>query len=81
VPLGESFHARRLTIASSQVGTLPADRRARWTHRRRLHTVFDLLANPRLDGLLTSTGSLDELPATMKAFAAGGPGLCHRVDY
>jgi NADPH:quinone reductase-like Zn-dependent oxidoreductase len=53
VPLGGAFHARRLRIIGSQVGMVPADRRARWPHRRRLEKALQLLADPRLDALLT----------------------------
>ena len=81
VPLGESFHARRLRLVSSQVGQLPAGQRARWTHRRRLELALSLLVDARLDVLLTSSGSLEELPMQMTRFAAGAPGLCHFVEY
>ncbi|WP_035764296.1 zinc-binding alcohol dehydrogenase, partial [Arthrobacter sp. H20] len=36
VPLGADFHARRLSIRASQVGTIAAPRRARRTHQDRL---------------------------------------------
>ncbi len=36
VPLGEAFHARRLTIRSSQVGAVAPARRARRSHADRL---------------------------------------------
>jgi threonine dehydrogenase-like Zn-dependent dehydrogenase len=36
VPLGGAFHSRRLRIVGSQVGQVPAARRSRWSHRRRL---------------------------------------------
>src|ERR1700751_1378736 len=34
--LGSAFHSRRLTLRSSQVGTVPGSRRERWAGRRRL---------------------------------------------
>ena len=39
LPLGQAFHPGRLTLKSSQVGQLPAERRPRWDHRRRLALV------------------------------------------
>src|SRR5262249_32414224 len=36
LPLGEGFHSRRLVLKSSQVGSVAASHRARWTPRRRM---------------------------------------------
>ena len=36
LPLGQAFHARRLTIKSSQVGSVASSQRARWDFRRRM---------------------------------------------
>lgn len=52
VPLGADFHSRRLVLKSTQVGRIPAQRRNRWTFRRRLETALSLLADDRLDALL-----------------------------
>lgn len=82
VPLGEAFHARRLDLRSSQVGQLPAERRARWTHRRRLALALELLAEPCLDCLINGESRFEELPARMPQLAAsGGDVLCHRIVY
>jgi threonine dehydrogenase-like Zn-dependent dehydrogenase len=81
LPLGESFHARRLTLRSSQVGAIPPARRPRWTHRRRLSLALELLADPVLDALVTSESSFDELPSAMERLARPGLHLCHRVVY
>jgi threonine dehydrogenase-like Zn-dependent dehydrogenase len=81
VPLGQAFHVKRLRLQSSQVGGLPANQRARWTHRRRLKLAVSLLADARLDALLTSHGALGDLNEQLRAFARGAPGLCHVVDY
>jgi threonine dehydrogenase-like Zn-dependent dehydrogenase len=80
--LGKAFHAQRLTLVSSQVGHVPADRRARWTTRRRLAKALTLLADPALDALISGESAFDALPDTMTAIAtdAGGT-LCHRVRY
>ena len=82
LPLGEAFHARRLTIRSSQVGRVPPDRAPRWTTARRLALALDLLADDRLDVLLTGESPFDELPAVLERLAANpGDALCHRVRY
>ncbi|HET6522394.1 MAG TPA: zinc-binding alcohol dehydrogenase, partial [Geminicoccaceae bacterium] len=69
-PLGEAFHSRRLTLRSSQVGTVAAARRARWDGRRRMALALGLLDDPRLDVLLTGAGPLAELPAVMPGLAS-----------
>ncbi len=61
-PLGADFHCRRLKLVSSQVGTIPIDRQARWTYRRRLETALGLLADPALDRLITHKVAFAELP-------------------
>lgn len=81
-PLGEAFHARRLTIRGSQVGAVATAQRARWTHRRRLALALDLLADDALDSLFSGESPFDDLPSVMPALAAGGAGvLCHRIRY
>jgi threonine dehydrogenase-like Zn-dependent dehydrogenase len=81
-PLGESFHAKRLTLRSSQVGAVATAQRARWTHRRRLALALDLLADPLFDALLTGSSAFAALPATMQRLAGAPDGtLCHVVTY
>ena len=82
VPLGGSFHARRLTIKSSQVGNIASSQRARWNARRRLQLAFSLLGDAAVDVLITGESEFDALPRVM-AEIAGGPGetLCHRIRY
>lgn len=82
LPLGEAFHARRLTLRGSQVGHVPPGRAPRWSRRRRLALALSLLADPRLDALLTGESPFEELPAVLAALAAGpGDTLCHRIRY
>jgi threonine dehydrogenase-like Zn-dependent dehydrogenase len=47
-PLGGAFHAKRLTLAASQVGSVAPARRATRTHRQRLELALALLADPGL---------------------------------
>jgi len=80
--LGESFHARRLTLKSSQVGHVAALKRARWDHRRRMTLALELLADPVLDLLITGESPFAELPLVMATLAsASGSTLCHRIRY
>jgi 2-desacetyl-2-hydroxyethyl bacteriochlorophyllide A dehydrogenase len=81
-PLGEAFHAKRLTLRSSQVGSVATLRRARWSHRRRLTLAVDLLRDPVFDHLLSGECAFADLPATMAALATNPSGaLCHVVRY
>jgi threonine dehydrogenase-like Zn-dependent dehydrogenase len=80
--LGEAFHARRLTLKSSQVGTIGAARRARWSLRRRMELALALLAEPALDALINSEGRFENLPQTLERLArAPGDVIMHRVSY
>ena len=82
LPLGEAFHRRRLSIRSSQVGTIAAPQRARWDQRRRMAMALSLLRDPLLDRLITGEDRFDDLPA-LQARLAADPGntLMHRIRY
>jgi threonine dehydrogenase-like Zn-dependent dehydrogenase len=81
--LGEAFHSRRLRIQSSQVGSVPPARRARWTTRRRLELALALLGDGRLDVLVTGECRFDELPAAMVDLSRERTSktLCRRIKY
>ena len=82
VALGGAFHSRRITIASSQVGSLPPAQRPRWDTRRRMTMALSLLTDPALDVLITGESAFDDLPSVMAALAgAPGDALCHRIRY
>lgn len=87
VPLGGAFHARRLSIVSSQVGRIPAARAARWDFARRLRTALDLLAgDPGLEPALLPPAADDVpfgvLPARLPALLApDAPGVATLVAY
>jgi threonine dehydrogenase-like Zn-dependent dehydrogenase len=82
VPLGGAFHSRRLTLKSSQVGTVATAQRARWTHARRMDFVLKLLVRPELDSLISGESRFDELPALLQQLTATpGYTLCHRIVY
>lgn len=62
VLLGSDFHSRRLVLKSSQVGRIRAERRDRWTFKRRLETAMSLLADPVLDRLISHRIPFDSAP-------------------
>jgi threonine dehydrogenase-like Zn-dependent dehydrogenase len=80
LPLGRDFHVRRLTLRSSQVGTVSPFARARFTHRTRLELALSFLTDARLDCLIDGETSFDALPSTFPELVAGGA-LCRRVRY
>lgn len=82
LPLGQAFHQRRLTLRSSQVGSLPLEQRARWDHRRRLQLALSLLTDPVLDVLISGEDGFANLPAVMAELASTpGDTLMHRIRY
>jgi NADPH:quinone reductase-like Zn-dependent oxidoreductase len=82
LPLGGAFHVRRLTVASSQVGTIPAAQRSRWSTTRRMQLALRLLDDPALDVLITGESQFDALPEVMATLTdAPGETLCHRIRY
>jgi hypothetical protein len=81
LPLGEAFHARRLTLRASQVGSVSPRARARFTHRKRLELALSLLADPALDVLIDGESAFEDLPRSMAELARAPGPLCHRVRY
>lgn len=82
LPLGGSFHSGRLSIRSSQVGTIAPARRASRTFADRLAIALDLLGDPVFDHLFTGESAFEELPGLLAAMAAGTrPGLSHLITY
>ena len=82
VPLGGAFHARRLAVRASQVGSVSPARRSRRTTSERLALALDLLRDPAYDVLLTGSSAFADLPRVMSDLAAGElPALCHTISY
>jgi 2-desacetyl-2-hydroxyethyl bacteriochlorophyllide A dehydrogenase len=82
LPLGGAFHARRLSIRSSQVGHVATSHRARWDHRRRLQFALSLLNDPVLDTLITGESDFEDLPDVMRTVTSDSSDvLCHRIRY
>jgi 2-desacetyl-2-hydroxyethyl bacteriochlorophyllide A dehydrogenase len=82
VPLGQAFHARRLTLKSSQVGSVAAPQRARWNARRRMELALSLLTDSALDALVTGESDFADMPDVMARLATDpGNTICHRIRY
>ena len=82
LPLGGRFHSGRLTLRASQVGSIARSRRARRTYRQRMALALELLADERLDALLTHSAPFEELPARMPDITDSAAGvLCFVVSY
>lgn len=82
VPLGGAFHAKRLKIVSSQVGTVAPSQRARWSYGRRMRLAIELLDAASLDVLITGESSFESLPDVMpRLAAASGETITHRIRY
>jgi threonine dehydrogenase-like Zn-dependent dehydrogenase len=82
VALGEAFHSRRLTLKSSQVGSVAAAQRARWSTARRMQLALRLLVDPKLDALISGESAFEELPHVLERIAVPSEyTLCHRIRY
>ncbi|TNM61743.1 zinc-dependent alcohol dehydrogenase [Aliirhizobium smilacinae] len=81
VPLGGRFHSHRLSIIGSQVGHVPALRRARWPLSRRLETALALLNDDRLDDLVSGETAFDDLAGRYIGILSDPDTLCHRIRY
>lgn len=77
--LGGRFHRDRLRIISSQVSSIGARQRSRWTLRRRRQLALSLLADPAFDLHLTRQTTFEDLPTTLTT--AGREGLATLVTY
>jgi 2-desacetyl-2-hydroxyethyl bacteriochlorophyllide A dehydrogenase len=82
LPLGGAFHAKRLTIQSSQVGRVAPAQRPRWDTHRRMQLALRLLSDPALDALITGESAFETLPDVMAQLTTSpGDTLCHRIRY
>ena len=81
-PLGQAFHSRRLKLVSSQVGLVAESRRTRWTHSRRIAKALEMLADDRLDALISHEIAFEDLPEQLPhLLAQGASGLATAVRY
>ncbi len=85
LPLGEAFHAKRLSIVSTQVGAVAPALRGRRSHAERMALALSLLADDRFDALIGPATPFDALPEVLPELLdppAGTPApLCPLVTY
>ncbi len=82
LPLGGSFHSRRLALRASRVGPVSPARRGRRSRADRLALALRLLRDPVFDALLTGSAPFADLPGVMARLTSGElPALCHTINY
>ncbi len=82
IALGGRFHSHRLQLISSQVGSIPSDRAARWTYARRLGAALQLLASDdALDMLISGETPFEALDRDYPTILDNPETLCHRIRY
>lgn len=81
LPLGEAFHAQRLSLVASQVGAVAPAMRGRRSHAERLALALALLADARFDALLDPATPFESLPARYAALLAERGAGCPVVTY
>jgi threonine dehydrogenase-like Zn-dependent dehydrogenase len=82
VPLGGAFHSRQIRLQSSQVGHIASSHRPRGTYQRRLQAAIGMLADPRLDVLLSPPIAFADLPNRLPSIlGAQSDVLCCLIDY
>jgi hypothetical protein len=82
LPLGQDFHARRLSLRASQVGVVARARRHRRTNADRLQLAASLLTDPVFDAFLTGSSTFGELPDVVQRLSDGSlDALCHVIEY
>jgi len=82
IPLGGTFHSKRLQLRSSQVGQIAQSQRSRWDYKRRLMLALSLLKEDSLDNLISGESAFSDLPETYHyLFTKGRHSLCHRIKY
>ena len=82
LPLGGAFHHERLSLRSSQVGSLSPRARRRFDYRARLALALALCEDPVLDVLIEAESPFETLPALLPRLAAPtSSALCHRLRY
>jgi len=77
LPLGGAFHRRRLTLRSTQVSTIPAALRDRWSIERRRAAGVELLQALPLRALATHAFPVTAAADAFAALDRGEEGLIH----
>lgn len=80
--LGGAFHSQRLTLQSSQVGSVARAQRGHHTLRSRMEFCLRLLDDACLDALIDGESVFDDLPTLMPRLADDTiRSICHRIVY
>ncbi len=80
--LGGRFHSQRLSIISSQVGSVSPNMHATTSHGERLQMAMEFLKDDRLDILLNPRVRFDDLPEQLShIFDPAMDALCPLVTY
>jgi NADPH:quinone reductase-like Zn-dependent oxidoreductase len=79
--LGGSFHNQRKRIVSTQVSSIAAPMRERWSFARRKALAFELLRDAAFDAHITESVAFAQLPAWFNSGGLDRPGLARVVDY
>jgi threonine dehydrogenase-like Zn-dependent dehydrogenase len=80
--LGGRFHNGRFRILSSQVGSVAASQRPRWSYRRRMQLALQLLTDPAYDALLAPPVPFETLPQALPGlFGRAGSTVTELVEY
>lgn len=80
--LGGKFHSQRLSIISSQVGTIAKQKRSELTFSDRMKAALSLLNDNRLETLLVPAIEFEKLPDHLEdIFSPQSNALCQVVKY
>lgn len=77
LPLGKEFHRRRLTIASTQVSTIPKRLASEWDKDKRLRAVVALMDDLPLSAFATHTFPFENADDAYDAIDRRQEGLIH----
>ena len=77
LPLGGSFHRRRLTIRSTQVSSIPEALQDEWTFEKRTAAAVELMKELPVDVLATHTFPVAEAQRAFEAADKAEDGLIH----
>jgi 2-desacetyl-2-hydroxyethyl bacteriochlorophyllide A dehydrogenase len=77
LPLGGTFHRRRLTIRSTQVSSIPRSLQPEWSFEKRTEAALSLMKELPLDLLATHTFPVADAQRAFEAADAGSGGLIH----
>jgi len=81
VSLGGSFHRKRLSLVSTQVGQVASTRRARWNYRRRVEKALALLDDPVFDRFVAEQIAFEEAPRLLPEILKRSSGLAPVICY